>query len=317
MGQALEIVVDAGRWRDPFLLTLALCAWLFLTPSCVRADSADDLQAQYDGVQREMNTNATQITSLQNQLETMPRKPARSGPNGGHSDSQAIKNTILDLKQKNNDLYAQGDAVATLLKKMGRDPEHPQPSHSAAGTDRKPADLPVDASGGSASPPLQKQDIGDVASADVNNFPPEIIPLKLAPTVHTQSVPPAPIASNNSAAIAPPIPPVLIDPAVEQAIDEQVRRQKPVVDALFAPPPAVPEPPPIVMAAPVAAAEPPQVEPPETDWGSIVLGTIIVGGAIAAGVAASSSSGDGYSAPSGMGYGGGGGGGHGGGVHCH
>ncbi|HYL58505.1 MAG TPA: hypothetical protein VEU51_06510 [Candidatus Acidoferrales bacterium] len=267
-----------------------------------------------------MNTNAAQIMLLENKLQAIPRKAAQPAPNGGASDPQAIQNSILDLKQKNNDLYARGDALATQLKQMGRDADHPQPSHGPAGAGSTPPEPPVDAAV-PADKPLQKQDIGDVATADVNAFPPEIIPLKPV-TVHTQTPPPGPVASIDKAAISPPVPPVQIDPAAEQAIDEQVRRQKPVVDALFAPPVA-PEPPPVVAVAPVAPAEPPpQVEPPTTDWGTVLLGTLIVGGAIAGGVAASSSSDGGYSAPSG-GYGGGGHGGHGGGgygggaVHCH
>lgn len=310
------------RTSTQCLLVLGLCAWLFSTPSCARADSADDLQAQYDAVQREMNANAGQITSLQNKLDTMPNKGAGPDSHGGHSDFQSIKNTILDLKQKNNDLFAKGDEAATQLRKMGRDPDRPQPSHGSAGTDSKPTDLPVDASSSAASKPLQKQDIGEVATADVNSVPPEIIPLKLVLPVNTQNVPPVPIASN-SKTISPPIPPVQIDPAFEQAIDEKVRKQKPEVDALFAPPPAEPESSvDLVAAPPVAPAEPPQVEPPTTDWGSIVLGTILVGGAIAGGVAASSGGGGGYSS-GGTGYSTGagtrhpsGGGGYGGGI-CH
>ena len=306
------------RTSTQCVLILGLCAWLFSTPSWVRADSADDLQAQYDGVQREMNANASQITSLQNRLDAAPNKWA---------GSDSIKNTILDLKHKNNDLFAKGDEAATELRKMGRDPDLPQPSHGSAGTDRKPTDLPVGASTSVATKPLEKQDIGDVANADVNSFPAEIIPLKPVLAVNPQNVPAAPIASNNSKVISPPIPPVQIDPAVEQAIDEKVRKQKPEVDALFAPPPAEPEPSVDLAAAPaVAPAEPPQVEPPGTNWGSIVLGTIVVGGAIAGGVAASSAGGGGYSSGSGSGAGyypaagkrhPSGGGGYGGAIHCH
>jgi hypothetical protein len=315
------------RTSTQCLLILGLYAWLFSTPSCVRADSADDLQAQYDGVQREMNANASQITSLQNRLDAAPNKWAGSDSHVGHSDIQSIKNTILDLKQKNNDLFSKGDEAATQLRKIGRDPDRPRPSHGSAGTDRKPTDLPVDASTSAASKPLEKQDIGDVTTADVNSFPPEIIPLKPVLAINPQNVPEAPIASNNSKVISPPIPPVQIDPAVEQAIDEKVRKQKPEVDALFAPSPAEPEPSVDLAAAPPAApAEQSQVKPPETDWGSIVLGTIIVGGAIAGGVAASSAGGDGYSSGggSGAGYSTGagmrhpsGGSGYGGAIHCH
>ncbi len=166
-----------------------------------------------------------------------------------------------------------------------------------------------------------------MTTADVNSFPPEIIPLKQVLAINPQNVPEAPIASNNSKVISPPIPPVQIDPAVEQAIDEKVRKQKPEVDALFAPSPAESEPSVDLAAAPPAApAEQSQVKPPETDWGSIVLGTIIVGGAIAGGVAASSAGGGGYSSGggSGAGYSTGagmrhpsGGGGYGGPIHCH
>ena len=314
MHQAPEIVARLPKRRDPLLLVLGLCAWLFASPSCAAADPADDLQGQYDATQREMNANAAQIMSLENKLQVIPRKAAQAGPNGGASDSQSIQNAILDLKQKNNDLYAQEDAIGIQLRKMGRDPDHPRSSRNSASASIKPAEPPV-AAVVPDNPPLEKRDIGDLASADVNAFPPEIIPLKPI-TVPTQNPPPAPVAN-----IAPPVPPVQIDPAVEQAIDEQVRRQKPVVDALFAPPPPAPEPPSIAAAAPVAPAEPPpQAEPPTTDWGSVLLGTLIVGGAVAGGIAASSSSGGGYSAPSG-GYGGGGGhgggGGYGGAVHCH
>jgi hypothetical protein len=289
---------------------------LFSTPACAHADSADELQARYDAVQHEMNANATQITSLQNKLDATPNKGSRS--DSARADLQSTKNTILDLKQKNDDLFADGDAVATQLKKMGRDPDRPQPSRDSAS---KPADPKADASTNAASKPLQKQDIGDVASADVNSLPPEIIPLKPVPTINTQNVPPAPVASNNSESISPPIPPVHLDPAVEEAIDEKVRKQKPEVDALFAPPPVEPEPPPIVaVAPPVTPVEPPPQAEPATDWGPALVGGLLLGGVLG-GIAASSDGGGGYSGMGhgggGGGHGGGGGGGHGGAIHCH
>src|SRR5260370_42292748 len=131
------------RTSTQCLLIRGLCAWWFSTPSCVGGDSADDLQAQYDGVQREMNANASQITSLQNRLDAAPNKWAGSDSHVGHSDIQSIKNTILDLKQKNNDLFAKGDEAATQLRKIGRDPDRPRPSHGSPWPRPKPPARPA------------------------------------------------------------------------------------------------------------------------------------------------------------------------------
>ena len=87
------------------------------------------------------------------------------------------------------------------------------------------------------------------------------------------------------------------DPAMEQAIDEKVKKQRPEVDVLMNGSPAEPSaapPVPVLASMPgnPAAGPVPSAQPSQgIDWTSVVIGTLIVGGAVAAGVAASSGGG--------------------------
>ena len=282
------------------LSMLGLWACLLADPKAVRAASPGELQKTYDSAQQEIKANADRIAALQNKLDKMPRKSAQAGGGGAgsnHDDFTSTQKEIVDLKNRNNDLFDKQKAAGDRLRSIGRDPDQPPPTDFAG--------LPH-----INSSPWAKRDNGDIETALIN-FPPDehISPPNLGPgrvlhhqgpTGHNVATIPKHV-TETTASVSPMMP----DPAIEQAIDEKVRKQRPEVDVLMNGSPAEPEAsPPVPVLASVLgspAAEPvPSAQPSHgVDWTSIVIGTIIVGGAVAAGVAAGSngggnSSGGGY-----------------------
>lgn len=274
------------------LSMVGLLACLLADPKATRAASPYELQKTYDSAQQEIKANADRIAALQDKLDKMPRKSAQAGGDdagSNHDDFTSTQKEIGDLKNRNNDLFDKQKAADDGLRSIGRDPDHPSPANFAG--------LPhIDAS------PWAKRDNGDVETALIN-FPPDehISPSNLAPgpVLHHQDH-----TSHNVATIPKSvtettvsIPPMMPDPAIEQAIDEKVKKQRPEVDVLMNGSPAEPSAaPPVPVLASVPgnpAAEPvPSAQPSQgIDWTSVVIGTLIVGGAVAAGVAASSGGG--------------------------
>jgi hypothetical protein len=272
---------------------LGLCGFLFLNPGRALADAADGLATQYQDLQRVTSANSKQITSLQDSLDKMSGHVSHTS-----QDYQALQNKIIELKLKTNDLFEKKSDIATQLKKLGSNPDRPNSKQASAG--KTPTRQAATAAAVSEDQPLQKEDGGEVASADVTKLPANLIPAKqevaLAKPVvllKPQNAAGAP-ASDNTKSIASVVA-SQPDPIVEAAIDEKVKQQKPEVDGLIKLATGEPEPPPEAMAAapimPVESPEPQAVQTPGTNWTAIAIGTVLVGGAIAAGVAASSGGG--------------------------
>ena len=282
---------------------LGLCVLLFLNPARALADLGDDLETQYQDLQTVTRANTEQITIRQDVLDKMSSHVSPASP-----DYRSLQNSIVDLKLKTNELFEKKSDLATQLKKIGRDPDRPNSKLGSSARTGTHTDHPTTSVAASDYTPLQKEDGGEVASADVTKLAsdlipnPAVVPIKPAVVFNPQTTP-AP-AADNTKSIASAVAPKP-DPAVEAAIDEKVRLQKPDVDVLMKLASGLPEPPPVdvVAAAPVPAPVespvPQAVQTPGRDWTSIVIGTVLVGGAIAGAVAAGSS---------------GGGGGHGGGY---
>jgi hypothetical protein len=277
-----------ARGAAVVVCALGLGAFLFLNPGRARADIGDDLQTQYQDLQKVTNANAKQITSLQVSLDNMSRRVSHASPN-----YQTLEKNIIDLKLKNNELFEKQSDLASQLKKFGRDPDRPSSKRASAG--KTPTTRPATVDAATDDQPLQKVDGGEVASADVTKLPSNLIPDKPPVVLAKPAVvfkPQNTLSPDNTKSIASVAQP---DPAVEAAVDEKVRQQKPKVDVLVKLASGEPEPPPEALAAdPVMPVEPPPpqaVQTPGTDWTAIAIGTVLVGGAIAAGVAASSGGG--------------------------
>ena len=279
------------------LCALWLCAFLSLNPTRALADLGDNLETQYQDLQKVTAANVERITNRQIALDDMSRRVSRSSP-----DYQALQNSIIELKLKTNEMFEKKSDIATQLKNIGRDPDYP---NSKPGPSAKAGMLPGHPMTTDAAPaykPLQKEDGGEVASADVSKLAHDLIPPKpvvvaTKPTVvFNPQIAPAPTVDNSKsiASVIVPKP----DPVVEAEIDDKVKRQKPDVDVLMKLASGLPEPPPAEVAAapipaPVESPQPQAVQTPGVDWTSIIIGTALVGGAIAAGVAASSIGGGG------------------------
>lgn len=283
------------------LCALWLCAFLSLNPTRALADLGDDLETQYQALQKLTAANVERITNRQIELDDMSRRVSRSSP-----DYQALQNSIIELKLKTNELFEKKSDIATQLKNIGRDPDHPNSKPVSAANTGTPDSHSNTTDAASDYKPLQKVDGGEMASADVSKLAHDLIPPKPVVVatkpniVFNPQIVPAPTVDNSKsiASVVAPKP----DPTVEAAIDEKIKRQKPDVDVLMKLASGLPEPPPEEVAAapipaPVESPQPQAVQTPGTDWTSIIIGTALVGGAIAAGVAASSSGGGGGYSP--------------------
>ena len=87
---------------------LGLWACLLADPKAIRAASPDELQKTHDSTQQEIKANADRIAALQDKLDKMPRKSAQvsgDGAGSNHDDFTSTQKEIVDLKNRNNDLF--------------------------------------------------------------------------------------------------------------------------------------------------------------------------------------------------------------------
>ncbi len=255
-----------------------MCAFLSLNCGFAHADTGDDLVRQYQDLQKETTGDAKQISSLQDSLDKMSSRTSTASP-----DYQTLQNKIIELKQKDNGLYEKKSDIATQLKKFGRNPD--QPNSNPGSTGKPTTSQPTKGDRVSTGKPLQKEDGGEVASADVTKLSPNLIrakppvALNKPPVFNAQNAAGTPTGHSTKSIASVFAPP---NPAIDAEIDAKVRQQKPEVELLIKLASGEPEPPPDVVASapvpmPVESPAPQAVSTPAVGWTAVAIGTVLAG----------------------------------------